>query len=521
MARPISFGAIRIGLGSEPAADPQPASAETPFRIAVLGDFSGRGSRGRRDLANQRPVRVDRDNLEQLLGQLGTELHLRLGSADGPQLVLRFKELDDFRPEAVVRQSETLQQLQDLRQRLGHPNTFAAAAAELQKMTGAAPAAAPPPRPDMGPAAAPASPARPATPPEDLLEAVLAQTAGREEAPAALPGGGDWNAFLRQAAAAHVVPKEAPGQAESIAQVDALAGSLLRSVLHHPDFQALEAAWRGLDFLVRRLDTDEGLRLFLLDVTRDELAADLMSADDLTKTATYRLLVERSTGTAGGQPWAVLLGHYTFGPARQDAELLGRLALVAGRAGAPLLAAASPALLGCRSLAAMPDPDDWNQPVAAEDDETWAVLRQLPEAAYLGLALPRFLLRLPYGKDTSPVEVFDFEEMPGEPEHERYLWGNPAVVCAYLLGAAFSREGWELRPGSVQDVAGLPLHAYRAGGESEVKPCAEVLLGPRAVERIRAAGIIPLLSVEGSDSISVGSFRSLAEPETPLMGRWG
>src|SRR5262249_35019174 len=162
---------------------------------------------------------------------------------------------------------------------------------------------------------------------------------------------------------------------------------------------------------VRRLETDAGLKLYLLDIAKAELTADLRSADDLLSTGLYRLLVEQTVGTPGAQPWGVLVGSYTFDQSREDVELLGRLAQLVGRAGAPFLAAASDRLLGCASLAETPDPADWQPTADPEGQETWARLRQLPEAAYLGLALPRFLLRLPYGKDTDPTDQFAFNEM--------------------------------------------------------------------------------------------------------------
>jgi type VI secretion system protein ImpC len=166
-------------------------------------------------------------------------------------------------------------------------------------------------------------------------------------------------------------------------------------------------------------------------------------------------------------------------------------------------------LLGCSSLAATPDPRDWNQSVAAEDREAWAALRQSEAAAFVGLALPRFLLRLPYGKQTVPVEGLAFEEMPSNSAHESYLWGNPACACACVLGEAFLREGWDFQPEAVQELNGLPLHIYSEDGESRMKPCAEVLLGDRATARILEAGLIPVLSVQGSDRIRLPAFRPL------------
>ena len=147
-------------------------------------------------------------------------------------------------------------------------------------------------------------------------------------------------------------------------------------------------------------------------------------------------------------------------------------------------------------------------------------LRHLPEAGAVGLALPRFLLRLPYGEKTSSLESFDFEELEVEGEHEDYLWGNPAFVLALLLGQSFERSGWQMRPGSVPDLTGLPLHIYGSAGGTEAKPCAEVLLTDSALERILEAGLIPLISFKGRDSVRVARFQSIAEPARPLTGPW-
>jgi type VI secretion system protein ImpC len=185
------------------------------------------------------------------------------------------------------------------------------------------------------------------------------------------------------------------------------------------------------------------------------------------------------------------------------------------------LAAANPHLLGCESLAETPDPDDWRFEEDAGVREAWHSLRALPEAAYVGLALPRFLLRLPYGPDTEPVELFDFDEMPGEPVHEQYLWGNPAMACASLLGQEFSESGWAMRPGTLQEIGGLPIHVHTSGEERKTTPCAEVVLTERAAEAILDKGIMPLLSFKGRDTVRLARFQSMADPPTRLAGRWG
>jgi type VI secretion system protein ImpC len=134
------------------------------------------------------------------------------------------------------------------------------------------------------------------------------------------------------------------------------------------------------------------------------------------------------------------------------------------------------------------------------------------------------LLRLPYGADTDPIELLDFEEMPAEPVHEHYLWGNPSVACAYLLAEAFGDQGWDLIPGSFQDIEGLPLHLHKHEGESRVKPCAEALLTMRAIEAILDDGFMPLVSYRASDTVRLARFQSVADPsthrDTNLAGWW-
>jgi type VI secretion system protein ImpC len=297
---------------------------------------------------------------------------------------------------------------------------------------------------------------------------------------------------------------------------------LMQAILHNPDFQAMEAVWRATFLLVRQLETGSQLKLYLIDISKQELAADLNSATDLRETGLYRLLVEQSVETPGAEPWSIIVGNYSFGSSSDDALLLARMAKIASRARAPFLAAASPQLLGCASLAATPHPREWKAP-EPELARAWAELRRLPEAGSVGLALPRFLLRLPYGKKTSPIESFEFEEFPEapvHPVHEEYLWGNPAFALALLLGQTFSSAGWEMRPGSAMEIDQLPLYICIRGGESQAKPCAEVLLIEDAVERILDDGLIPLVSFKDRDRVRLARFQSIADPARGLAGRW-
>jgi type VI secretion system protein ImpC len=465
-------------------------------------------------LANRRTLVIDRDNFDDVLAKSGAEIHLRLGKDDS--LCLRFSGLDDFHPDRLFEHVNLFRKLREVRDRLQDPATFAAAAEEFGLSPG------PPPRPHP-PAAEPATSAAPSISrlaSGSLLDELIEQSEvrGSESRPSRAPD--ELHEFVRRVTQPHLVAAADPRQAEVISLIDRAVSTQMRTLLHTPDFQALEAAWRAVFLLVRRIETGSQLKLHLIDISKAELAADLGSSPDLRSTAVYRLLVAKTVETRGAEPWALIAGNYTFGPDFPDVELLARLARIANATPAPFLAATSPRLLGCVSFAVTPHPRDWKLAPAAESAAAWAALRRLPEACSVGLILPRFLLRLPYGKKTDPAESFDFEEMPDAPSHEDYLWGNPAFAGALLLAQAFGEEGWEMRPGVTSEIDGLPLHVYEQNGESELKPCAEALLTEDAAESILENGLMPLVSLKGQDAVRLVRFQSIAEPRRALAGRW-
>jgi type VI secretion system protein ImpC len=189
--------------------------------------------------------------------------------------------------------------------------------------------------------------------------------------------------------------------------------------------------------------------------------------------------------------------------------------MLADQAGAPILAAGETTILGVKNPEQLGDEDEWQI-----DNPVWNEIRSFPEARRVGLAMPRFLLRVPYGKSSSPVERFPFEEMPEGSTHANYLWGNPMYACVMLIAQAFSHSKWDLRPGQFQSVRSLPTHVWYEYGNPELKPCAEVLLTLKAAETMIGQGLMPLLTMKGTDEIRVGMFQSIAKPSTPLEGRW-
>ena len=514
MAKPFNFGEIKLTAGRDTS--PAIPEAETPFRIALIGDFSGRANRGvcePESIASRRVTLFDRDNFDETLAKLGVEIQFPLGKSGTSRF--RFAELDDFHPDRIFERALIFQRLREVRARLKDPATFPNTAKEfglVYNQTAASESSRPEP---SSPTAASVSQLASGS----LLDQMIEQTEAHpsDDRPRRAD---ELQEFVRRVSEPHLVGAADPRQAEAVAVIDRATSAQMRALLHTPDFQALEAAWRAVFLLVRRIETSSQLKLYIIDISKPELARDLGAASDLRATGAYRLLVEKSVGTPGGEPWAVIAGNYTFGAGREDAELLARLAKIASAAGAAFVAAASPRLVGCESFAASPQARDWRGLHDPDAVEVWTALRGLPEAKSVGLALPRFLLRLPYGRKTAPVEAFDFEEMPDGPSHEDYLWGNPAFACALLLAQSFAEYGWEMGSSLISEIDGLPLHVYEYKGESGLKPCAEALLTEDSAERILESGLMPLVSLKGKDSVRLVRFQSVADPLCRLVGRW-
>lgn len=513
----ISAGELRPDIAAQERPAPIALSDGMPFRIGILGDFRGAGraqvagsARGR----NGRGwIAIDRDGFDQVMARLGVSLQLALPGAEGTRIALSFQQMDDFHPDRIVERSELFHSLLEMRRRLADPATFDAAAEALgaRRTEGARPA-----EPATPPTSAPPPTAKPAVvgSSAELLDLIVQQKEG-SPTPAPVLAPGALTELVENIVAPYIVHTD-PRQAELVAGVDAAMAGLLRDILHHPEFQALEAVWRGLHLLTRRLDTGPALTIDLIDTTRTELEADLIAATPLESTRTYKRLVEATVGTEGGQPWALLVGNFAFAPAPRDVALLWRLGQIARLAGAPFVAAADARFAGSTSLAESADPDDWAEPPAPDG---WASLRQSADAPYLGLVLPRILLRAPYGPETVPIHTFAFQEFTGQPNHESYLWGNPALAVALLVGRAFATSGWSWLEGYDPELGQLPLVVERVEGEAVSKPCAEVLLGRRAVSLLLEHGLMPLVSVRDGDSAQLAEIRSVAYPPCALAIR--
>jgi len=519
MAQKISFGSVFVG--KTPDASPAPADerSDAPLHVLILGDFSG-SNRGDSNAAGRalRPIAVDRDNLEAVLAKLRPIVRLAGIHPDGTAVEAEFAELDGFHPDRLFERLPLFDALRDTRERLQSQGTYAAAAAEVRGWAEARAeqqASDPETFPSAGGFADdPTAPPQPIST-EGLLDQVLEHSESAAPRAEATHQSSVFQKLLEQVTGPYRLEADDPAKEELTGLVDELIADRMRAILHHPEFQALESAWRGIDFLTRRIETDARLKLFLLDWPKEQLAGDLDSAEQLRESALYKLLVELP---AGSPPWGLIVGNYQFAATRTDVELLGRIAQIAARTGAPFLAAADPQVFGCSSLADHPDPDDW-EPLEPAAADMWQQLRHLPTATSLGLATPRFLLRLPYGRDTSASERFDFEELPA-PDHAGYLWCNGAIACACMLARGFSASGWDLSESLDSTLGDLPVHVYDDDGEQRIKPCAEALLSDRAVEQVLDAGLIPLQSFADRGAVRIARLQSLADPPAALAARW-
>ena len=518
MSGQLSLGNVDFELGTLTSFAPRKAKDNTPFCVAVLSDFSGRGNRGLCEtgpsIAARRRIPVDVDNMEEMPMKLGCELHIPLGSKDGPRVTLRFNELGDFHPDQIFDRLEVFQKLKTTRKLLQDPATFAEAASQVRSWATGRPEQA-----KSKDAQATGSPAQQERD-SDTIERLLGKKTSPDPASASAGRFVDIEALIHEVVKPYIVPAPDPQQEELVAQVDQAIGGQMRAILHNPDFQELEAAWRMLEFLITHVETDETLKLYIIDVSKAELAADLTAADQLQSAGAYKLIVEQSVGVEGAEPYALLVCGCKFDQTAEDIKLLRRLGSLAQAAGAPLLAAADSHFAGCPSIVATPDPNDWRWQPGSSAVPLWQELRRSPEAAYIGLVLPRFLLRLPYGKDTDPVEQFDFEEFLPLAGHEQYLWGSSAALCACLLAEAFSEFGWSLTNGLRCDMVGIPVHIYESDGDKQVTPCAETIITERAMEVLIGRGLIPVLSIKGRDAVRVPRFQSIADPPAPLAGPW-
>lgn len=469
------------------------------MRMLILADLSGSRGRPAQSLGDRELVPVDIDTFDGVLRRTAPCIRLPPEDEVSGETSIELTDLDGLHPDVLVDRLPAVAPLLRLREQLLNPSTSTSTVGQMRRLI-----------------AAPVAASAPSTSSDDaaLFERLLGRrsTAGEPRAASTV------SAMVRRLVEPHVAPAVDVEAPQLVAAVDEAIGTHVRRALHHPDFQAVEATWRGVHWLVSHLETSEDLRLHILDVTKEELRAGVAATSgSVDDSPLHRCLTRAHLGGAGG--WLALAGDFRFGPTPDDVELLQGLGALAGSVGAPFLAEAVPAVLGCESLVATPDPRDW-RPLDETAAERWSALRRSDVARWLGLALPRLMLRRPYGRRTDPVERFAFEEMPAPPRHEEYLWGSPAYACALLLATGHV-DGDSTAAGSAgRALPDLASHSWTRDGATMVTPSAEVALSDRSAEAVLAGGVMPVLANPREDMVCLARWQSLSDPPAGLSGSW-
>ncbi|MGR3343378.1 MAG: type VI secretion system contractile sheath domain-containing protein [Paracoccaceae bacterium] len=490
-----------FSFGTVGEARPEPGRLQRKrFRIALMGDFSGRSARGQLEigdeLKNRRATVLDPDTIDDVIAGFATTLILPIGR-DGAGIEVKLENLDDLHPDELYEKVEIFSALASLKGQLGAGATAQSAQAELLKWGAEFGNLVAPPRSRSFGNSVPADRRL------SDFQKLIGDTANR------LTKASPLDELLAQIVGPHI---SAAPTADSVAMQDAVdqaLSSAMRLVLHHPEFQAVESQWRSLDLIASQIEANDSLDVVLYDISAEEIAADLAAVENISDSGLMRLLGDEPLDAQSGcSGYSALIGLYTFEETPPHAELLGRIGRIAAHIDAPFFTAISPAFMDI-------DKADRHRLVA----DAWDTLRSMPEARHLGIASPRFLLRRPYGAKSEPIYEFPFEEFTMQAGLGGMLWANPAVLITILLAQSFQLNGPGMLLGSVMSLGEMPYHYVKDQyGDQVALPCTERNLTTSKVETVVIRGFMPVISIKGRDLIRLGSFQSLAGGE--ILGPW-
>ena len=491
--------AFQPDFGSMSAAKLQDApGSRRKFRIAVLGDFSGRGNHGDLEtgaaLGNRKAFKLDFDTMDDVIARFRTTLKLPLGD-DGSAVEVELNELDDLHPDELFENVELFNELYMLRRDLKSGRNFDQNVARMKEWGGA-----------FGDFRALSKKrSKGSSAPADMrlsdFQSLIGDTAPSIEASSAQD-------LISRIVGPHIVTVADNGSEEMIAAVDRALSTAMSSVLHHPDFQSVEAAWRSIELLGRRVESSAELEVVVYDVSVEEFSADLAAQEDLAQSGLYDMLVEKPRQDESAGPISAVIGLYTWEETPTHAELLARMARISAHMDAPFISAISSSFMGVK-------PEDRHPLVK----KTWDALGEMPAAKYLGLATPRFMLRMPYGQKTEPLDRFDYEEFNLKEGMRSMLMANPALLVAVLLAETKAQQGGEMSLGSIMSLNDMPFHYMTDQyGDQVALPCTERLLSVAGAAEVIARRFMPVISVQGQNMVKLGSFQAVGGGE--LLGIW-
>ncbi|HEY6465506.1 MAG TPA: type VI secretion system contractile sheath large subunit [Candidatus Acidoferrales bacterium] len=297
-----------------------------------------------------------------------------------------------------------------------------------------------------------------------------------------------------------------------IAQIDHLLSLQLNEIMHHPSFQKLEGSWRGLKHLMDHSETGVGLKIRVLNASKKDLLRDIEKAPEFDQSALFKKIYEEEYGVFGGAPFGTIIGDYEFGKHPEDMALLEGISHIAAQAHAPFISAAAPDLMNLESFTSLDAPRDLAKIFDSTEYAKWKSFRQGEDSRYVALCLPRTLSRVPYGKDTKPIEEFAYEEHVDGTDHSKYLWMNAAYSLGTRMTNSFSQYGMCVAMRGVEGgglVEGLPVHNfYTDEGDLALKCPTEVPITDRREKELADLGFVPLVHCKGTDYAAFFSIQS-------------
>lgn len=302
---------------------------------------------------------------------------------------------------------------------------------------------------------------------------------------------------------------------DMIAELDKKLCAQVDEILHHQDFQRLESSWRSLKFLIDRTNFRENIKIQIMNVSKDDLLGDFEDSPEVTKSGLYKNCYTAEFGQFGGQPFGAIIANYEFGPGSSDIKLLQYCASVAAMSHAPFIAAAGSQFFGIEDFTKLPDLKDLSSIFEMPQYTKWNGFRESEDARNVGLVLPHFLLRTPYGNDTTPSKKFNYEEDVSAGNHA-FLWGNAAFAFASRLTASFADYRWcanIIGPQGGGTVGDLPIYNYQAMGEIQTKIPTEILISERREFELAEQGFIGLAMRKNSDNAAFFSANSCQKPK--------
>ena len=303
-----------------------------------------------------------------------------------------------------------------------------------------------------------------------------------------------------------------------IAEIDLKMTEQVNKILHHEEFQQLESAWRGLHYLVNNTETDEMLKIRFMPISKKELGKTIKKFKGTAwdQSPLFKKIYEEEYGQLGGEPFGCLVGDYAFSHSAPDVEILSGMAQIAAAAHAPFIAGADPAVMQMDSWQELTNPRDLTKIFSTPEYAAWRSLRESEDSRYIGLAMPRFLARLPYGAKDDPVEEFDFEEDTEGATSDKFVWANSAYAMATNVNAAFKEYGWCSRIRGVESggaVEGLPVHSFPSiDGGVDMKCPTEIAISDRREAELAKTGFMPLIHRKNTDMAAFIGAQSLQNP---------